>query len=46
VQEKLEGESAVFQKEMTIEQQVNYVIQQAINEDNLSQLYEGWTAWI
>ncbi len=31
---------------LTIPEQVDMVIQQAVNRDNLAVMYEGWTSWI
>jgi len=33
-------------KLLSVSEQVNLVIKQAVSTDNLAQMYEGWTPWI
>ena len=30
----------------TVGEQVDFIIREAMNMENLSLMYEGWTAWI
>eukprot|EP00898_Chlorokybus_atmophyticus_P001833 jgi/Chlat1/2650/Chrsp178S02490 len=46
VQLKLEGMDIAPSSMVSVEEQVNYLIEQATSVDNLSQMYEGWTPWI
>ncbi|RHY14851.1 hypothetical protein DYB36_001728 [Aphanomyces astaci] len=41
-QQKLDGEAS----HLSVEQQVQWLIQEATSVDNLCQMYEGWTPWI
>ncbi|RLO12222.1 hypothetical protein DYB28_004495 [Aphanomyces astaci] len=40
--QKLDGEAS----HLSVEQQVQWLIQEATSVDNLCQMYEGWTPWI
>ncbi|CAK4651873.1 unnamed protein product [Aphanomyces euteiches] len=42
VKEKLDGENSKY----SVEQQVEWLIQEATSVNNLCQMYEGWTPWI
>ncbi|KAM6957377.1 serine/threonine-protein kinase SMG1 [Aplochiton taeniatus] len=46
VKAKLEGRDVDPNRRMSVTEQVDCVIKEATNMDNLSQLYEGWTAWV
>ncbi|XP_071000587.1 serine/threonine-protein kinase SMG1-like [Oncorhynchus clarkii lewisi] len=46
VKAKLEGRDVDPSRRMSVTEQVDCVIKEATNVDNLSQLYEGWTAWV
>ncbi|XP_035389717.1 serine/threonine-protein kinase SMG1 [Electrophorus electricus] len=46
VKAKLEGRDVDPNRRMSVTEQVDYVIKEAMNLDNLAQLYEGWTAWV
>lgn len=49
VREKLEGKDAECggrEGACSVEEQVESLISQAVDLDNLAQLYEGWTAWV
>uniref|UniRef100_A0A673ZF53 non-specific serine/threonine protein kinase n=1 Tax=Salmo trutta TaxID=8032 RepID=A0A673ZF53_SALTR len=46
VKAKLEGRDVDPNRRMSVTEQVDCVIKEATNVDNLSQLYEGWTAWV
>ncbi|XP_045076032.1 serine/threonine-protein kinase SMG1-like [Coregonus clupeaformis] len=46
VKAKLEGRDVDPNRRMSVSEQVDCVIKEATNMDNLSQLYEGWTAWV
>jgi len=49
VREKLEGKDAECggsEGACSVEEQVERLISQAVDFDNLAQLYEGWTAWV
>ncbi|XP_028978964.2 serine/threonine-protein kinase SMG1 isoform X1 [Esox lucius] len=46
VKAKLEGRDVDPNRRMSVTEQVDYVIKEATSVDNLSQLYEGWTAWV
>lgn len=41
-----EGSAERKSKVLSVSQQVDYLIHQATSTDNLSVMYEGWTAWI
>jgi len=43
---KLDGRDLDATKKMSIKDQVDWVIQQAISIENLCVMYEGWTPWI
>ena len=43
---KLEGRDPHPHQQLTVEQQVDAVIEEATNLDNLALLYEGWTPWV
>ena len=45
IKAKLQGLDGVPEK-LSVAEQVDLVIQNATSVDNLSVLYEGWTAWI
>jgi len=45
VREKLEGKDAECGG-CSVEEQAERLISQAVDLDNLAQLYEGWTAWV
>ena len=46
VKAKLEGRDCDATRRLTIAEQVDHVIKEAVNQDNLCQLYEGWTPWV
>ncbi|KAG5885461.1 hypothetical protein JTB14_037042 [Gonioctena quinquepunctata] len=46
VKMKLEGRDPDPGRKSTIQEQVDYVIQEATSMDNLALLYEGWTPWV
>ncbi|XP_037938789.1 serine/threonine-protein kinase Smg1 [Teleopsis dalmanni] len=46
VRAKLEGRDPDSNKRNTVAEQVDYIIQDAMNRDNLALLYEGWTPWV
>lgn len=46
VRMKLEGRDPETNRRCSVPEQVDYVIREAINEDNLACLYEGWTPWV
>lgn len=35
-----------FSREISIAEQVDYLLKQATSVDNLCNMYEGWTPWI
>ncbi|KAK4015632.1 hypothetical protein OUZ56_030607 [Daphnia magna] len=43
---KLEGRDPDPNKQLTVEEQVDAIIEEATNVDNLALLYEGWTPWV
>ncbi|KAI3895751.1 hypothetical protein MKW98_025542 [Papaver atlanticum] len=43
---KLEGRDIEMGREITIAEQVDYLLKQATSVDNLCNMYEGWTPWI
>uniref|UniRef100_A0A1A9WAZ4 non-specific serine/threonine protein kinase n=1 Tax=Glossina brevipalpis TaxID=37001 RepID=A0A1A9WAZ4_9MUSC len=43
---KLDGRDPDPNRRSTANEQVDFVIREAINEDNLASLYEGWTPWV
>lgn len=43
---KLEGRDPDPTKRFTIQEQVDWMIREAMDPDNLAVLYEGWTPWI
>ncbi|KAI3864830.1 hypothetical protein MKW92_019394 [Papaver armeniacum] len=43
---KLEGRDIEKGREITIAEQVDYLLKQATSVDNLCNMYEGWTPWI
>lgn len=46
VNQKLEGKDINPEVTSNIEDQVDSIINQAVDLNNLSQLYEGWTSWV
>lgn len=46
VKSKLDGRDQDNNKKMSIADQVDFVIRESRSLDNLSQMYEGWTAWV
>ncbi|XP_025837692.1 serine/threonine-protein kinase SMG1 [Agrilus planipennis] len=46
VRMKLEGRDPDPGRKVTVQEQVDYVINEATNLDNLALLYEGWTPWV
>ena len=47
VKAKLKGyETEYFKDKLSVKEQVNFVIEQALSIDNLCVMYEGWTPWI
>ncbi|CAN8270818.1 unnamed protein product [Cochlearia groenlandica] len=43
---KIDGRGIVENREVSIPEQVDYLIKQATSVDNLCNMYEGWTPWI
>lgn len=43
---KLEGRDRDPNKRQTLQEQVDWMIREAMNPDNLAVLYEGWTPWV
>uniref|UniRef100_A0A336KF63 CSON000458 protein n=1 Tax=Culicoides sonorensis TaxID=179676 RepID=A0A336KF63_CULSO len=43
---KLEGRDRDPNKRQTLQEQVDWMIREAISPDNLAVLYEGWTPWV
>ncbi|VFQ78326.1 unnamed protein product [Cuscuta campestris] len=43
---KLDGRDIVDDRELTVGDQVDYLLKQATSIDNLCNMYEGWTPWI
>ncbi|XP_065681003.1 serine/threonine-protein kinase SMG1 isoform X2 [Hydra vulgaris] len=46
VKAKLEGRDIDNAHRLSVSEQVSHVIDEAIDLDNLCQLYEGWTPWV
>ncbi|XP_015766823.1 PREDICTED: serine/threonine-protein kinase SMG1-like [Acropora digitifera] len=46
VKSKLDGRDQDNNKKMSVADQVDFVIRESRSLDNLSQMYEGWTAWV
>lgn len=46
VKAKLEGRDLDSSRRAAVSEQVAHIIQEATSQDNLSQLYEGWTPWV
>ena len=46
VKAKLDGRDLDQSCRMSVLEQVDFVIQEAISLDNLCELYEGWTPWV
>lgn len=46
VKAKLEGRDFDAAKRLGVAEQVDHVIKEATSQDNLCQLYEGWTPWV
>ncbi|XP_024923755.3 uncharacterized protein LOC107435549 [Ziziphus jujuba] len=46
VEMKLDGRDIVDHREISISEQVEYLLKQATSLDNLCNMYEGWTPWI
>ncbi|XP_022944490.1 serine/threonine-protein kinase SMG1-like isoform X1 [Cucurbita moschata] len=46
VEMKLNGLDNVDNRELSIAEQVDYLLKQATSVDNLCNMYEGWTPWI
>ncbi|KAG7583959.1 FATC domain [Arabidopsis suecica] len=43
---KIDGRGIADNREVSIPEQVDYLIKQATSVDNLCNMYEGWTPWI
>jgi phosphatidylinositol kinase/protein kinase (PI-3 family) len=43
---KLEGRDPDPTKKLSIPDQVDFIIKQAMDIENLSLMYEGWTSWV
>ncbi|KAL1200865.1 Serine/threonine-protein kinase TOR [Cardamine amara subsp. amara] len=43
---KIDGRDIAENREVSISEQVDYLIKQATSVDNLCNMYEGWTPWI
>lgn len=43
---KIDGRNIADNREVSIPEQVDYLIKQATSVDNLCNMYEGWTPWI
>lgn len=43
---KLEGRDPDPNKRCTVQEQVDWMIREAMDLDNLAVLYEGWTPWV
>ncbi|CAD7090037.1 unnamed protein product [Hermetia illucens] len=43
---KLEGRDPDPNRRLTVAEQVDWMIREAMNPDNLAVLYEGWTPWV
>ncbi|KAL9174074.1 hypothetical protein ABFS82_02G028800 [Erythranthe guttata] len=46
VEMKLDGRDISDNREISITEQVDFLLRQATNIDNLCNMYEGWTPWI
>lgn len=46
VEMKLDGRDIADNREISIAEQVDYLLKQATSIDNLCNMYEGWTPWI
>ncbi|KAM3220199.1 hypothetical protein P3S67_019940 [Capsicum chacoense] len=46
VEMKLDGRDVADNREMSVAEQVDYLLKQATSVDNLCNMYEGWTPWI
>ncbi|KAL5562538.1 hypothetical protein UlMin_032285 [Ulmus minor] len=46
VEMKLDGRDIADNREISISEQVDYLLRQATSIDNLCNMYEGWTPWI
>ncbi|KAF5727229.1 hypothetical protein HS088_TW22G00918 [Tripterygium wilfordii] len=46
VETKLDGRDIAENREVSIAEQVDYLLKQAMSIDNLCNMYEGWTPWI
>ncbi|CAK7329774.1 unnamed protein product [Dovyalis caffra] len=43
---KIDGQDIANNRKISIEEQVDYLLKQAMSVDNLCNMYEGWTPWI
>lgn len=43
---KLEGKDPNIFSKISVSDQVTWVITEAVSENNLAVLYEGWTSWV
>lgn len=43
---KVEGRDPDPNRRCTVQEQVDWMIKEAMNPDNLAVLYEGWTPWV
>uniref|UniRef100_A0ABD2W8V2 non-specific serine/threonine protein kinase n=2 Tax=Trichogramma kaykai TaxID=54128 RepID=A0ABD2W8V2_9HYME len=46
IRAKLDGRDPNPARKVTVSEQIEYIIREALSIDNLSQLYEGWTPWV
>nr|XP_043627298.1 uncharacterized protein LOC122598883 [Erigeron canadensis] len=46
VEMKIEGRDIADNRDVSIAEQVDYLLRQATSVDNLCNMYEGWTPWI
>ncbi|GAV75069.1 PI3_PI4_kinase domain-containing protein/FATC domain-containing protein [Cephalotus follicularis] len=46
VEMKLDGQDIAANRDVSIAEQVDYLLKQATSIDNLCNMYEGWTPWI
>ncbi|XP_076957542.1 uncharacterized protein LOC143633064 [Bidens hawaiensis] len=46
VEMKIEGRDITDKRDISIAEQVDYLLRQATSVDNLCNMYEGWTPWI
>ncbi|KAF0561158.1 Serine/threonine-protein kinase SMG1 [Gigaspora margarita] len=46
IKAKLEGKDFEYTTKMTVQEQIDKIIQQSLDIDNLCVMYEGWTPWI